>query len=268
MGISTADKVIDIAMQYLGCGQNSDKMRYLIDTFNKVKPHGEVAHYSDPWCAEAWTAWQILAGNTQADVPMSYNVGTLIRDAKALGIWVENDAAVPGKGWGIIYDWDDSGKGDDTTGADHVGLVYAVDAKWIYVIEGNKGKEAICGKRAIQINGRFIRGFIAPKYAGSNPQPKPTPTPAPAPKPSKPTYKVGKDYKLQDNMRVRTGPGTNYSVKKRSQLTKDGQAHSVPGTWAVLKTGTEVTCLEVKNNWMRIPSGWVCCYEGNEIYIK
>lgn len=260
---STADKVIDIAFGYLGCGQNSQKMRELIDVFNSVKPHGEVGHYSDPWCAEAWTAWQIMAGNTQAEVPMSYNVGTLINDAKALGIWVENDAAVPAKGWGIIYDWDDNGRGDDTTGADHVGLVYAVDSNWIYVIEGNKGKEAVCGKRAIQINGRFIRGFIAPKYAGTNP----TPAPTPAPKP-KAAYTVGKNYKLVENMKVRTGPGTNYRWKKRSELTTDGKNHSVAGKNAVLRAGTVVTCLEYKNNWMRIPSGWVCCREGNDIYIK
>lgn len=167
MGISTAQRVVDIALKYLGCTQGSAKQKELIKIFNKVKPNGYTAHYTDPWCAEAWSAWQIEAGNTAKEVPLSASCSDLIQKAKKLGIWVENDAAVPEIGWGILYDWNDSGKGDNTGSPDHVGLVYAVDKKWIYVVEGNKGSASVCGKRAIQINGRFIRGFIAPKYAKS-----------------------------------------------------------------------------------------------------
>ena len=172
MAISTAQKVVDIAMSYLGAKQGSAKQKELIKTFNKVKPHGYTAHWRDPWCAEAWSAWQILAGNTSKEVPLSCNCGVLISDAKKLGIWIEKDSTVPKIGWGILYDWDDSGKGDNVGGPDHVGLVYAVDDKYIYVIEGNKGSASVFGKRAIQIDGRFIRGFIAPKY--TSPSSKPT----------------------------------------------------------------------------------------------
>lgn len=174
MAISTAQKVVDIAMSYLGAKQGSAKQKELIKAFNTVKPHGYTAHYSDPWCAEAWSAWQILAGNTSKEVPLSCNCGVLISDAKKLGIWIEKDSAVPKIGWGILYDWDDSGRGENTGGADHVGLVYAVDNDYIYVIEGNKGTASVCGKRAIQIDGRFIRGFIAPKYAETKPKKKTT----------------------------------------------------------------------------------------------
>ena len=176
MAISTAQKVVDIAMQYLGCKQGSAKQKKLIKIFNKVKPHGYTAHWKDLWCAEAWSAWQIAAGNTAKEVPLSCNVGQLVTDARKLGIWVEKDSTVPKIGWGIIYDWDDSGKGDNKGTPDHVGLVYAVDKKWIYVIEGNKGSAGTCGKRAIQINGKFIRGFIAPKYAAEKPPAKNTKT--------------------------------------------------------------------------------------------
>lgn len=164
MGISTAQKVIDIAMSYLGCKQGSAKQKELIRIFNTKKPQGYTAHWRDPWCAEAWTAWQIEAGNTNKEVPLSANCGQIIRDAQRLGIWVENDSTVPQIGWGILYDWDDSGRGENTGGADHIGLIYAVDNKYIYVIEGNKGEASVCGKRAIQIDGRFIRGFVAPNY--------------------------------------------------------------------------------------------------------
>ena len=164
MAISTAQKVVDIAMKYLGCEQGSAKQKKLIKIFNTVKPHGYTASWRDPWCCEAWSAWQIEAGNTAKEVPLSANCKQIIEDAKKLGIWVEKDSTVPEIGWGILYDWDDNGKGEDTAAADHIGLVYAVDSKWIYVIEGNKGTESVCGKRAVQIDGRFIRGFIAPKY--------------------------------------------------------------------------------------------------------
>lgn len=164
MAISTAQKVVDIAMKYLGCEQGSAKQKQLIRIFNTVKPHGYTASWTDPWCAEAWSAWQIEAGNTAKDVPLSANCKQIIEDAKKLGIWKEKDGTVPEIGWGILYDWDDSGKGENTGAADHIGLIYAVDKKWIYVIEGNKGTASVCGKRTVQIDGKFIRGFVAPKY--------------------------------------------------------------------------------------------------------
>jgi hypothetical protein len=82
------------------------------------------------------------------------------------------------------------------------------------------------------------------------------------------SYKAGKDYTTQVYLRVRTGPSTSYRWKKRSELTTDGKRHAQPGTYAVLKKGTEVTVLQVSGNWIRIPSGWICCKEGSEIYIK
>lgn len=168
---STTQKVIDIALSYVGAKTGSAKHKELVKAFNSVKPHGEVASNKSPWCAIAWTAWQILAGNTAKVAPFSYNVGQLVADAKNLGIWIEADNITPKKGYGIVYDWDDGSnyaKTDNKNGPDHVGLVYDVDKKYIYVVEGNKGVEETCGKRAVPINGRYIRGFIAPKYASSS----------------------------------------------------------------------------------------------------
>jgi len=87
-----------------------------------------------------------------------------------------------------------------------------------------------------------------------------------------PTYKIGHDYVLQADMNVRTGAGTNYSRKKRSQLTTDGKKHAKIGYYAILKKGTKVTIKAIKtgNNeaWAQIPSGWICLYRGNRIYVK
>lgn len=76
--------------------------------------------------------------------------------------------------------------------------------------------------------------------------------------------KVGKNYKLAKALYVRKGPGTSYAIKKRSSLTADARKHAITGTTkAMLKKGTIVTCLEKKGDWMRIPSGWICCKKGN-----
>ena len=85
-------------------------------------------------------------------------------------------------------------------------------------------------------------------------------------------YTVGKTYTLQANMAVRTGAGTSYRWKKRTELTTSGRNSSLNQTYATLKKGTKVTCKEVKKNgdetWIRIPSGWICGRDGNTIYIK
>lgn len=81
-------------------------------------------------------------------------------------------------------------------------------------------------------------------------------------------YVIGETYTLQDYMNVRSGPGTNYPVKQVSELTADGKRHATRAYGgATLMKGTAVTCLEVSGDWMRIPSGWVCCRQGSTVYI-
>lgn len=166
-------QVAKTALSYEGAKQGSKKHKELVDTFNKVHPNGQTASYSDAWCAITWTAVQKMCGNTQKDVPMGYNVPNLVTQAKKLGIWVESDSHIPRAGDGIVYDWQDNGKGDNKGDADHIGIVYKVDKGYIYAIEGNTTKRdergraiatKICAKRKLKIDGQFIRGFICPKY--------------------------------------------------------------------------------------------------------
>lgn len=89
----------------------------------------------------------------------------------------------------------------------------------------------------------------------------------------KATYQIGKTYTLQTNLKVRTGPGTGYRQKQRSELSADGQKNAKAGVMAVLLKGTSVTAKEVQqdtvgNIWIRIPSGWVCASEGRKVYIN
>ena len=54
-------------------------------------------------------------------------------------------------------------------------------------------------------------------------------------------YCVGNAYTLQNEMKVRTGPGTQYRAKRPKELTTDGRKHDKDGDGA-LDAGTRVTC--------------------------
>ena len=62
----------------------------------------------------------------------------------------------------MLYDWQDSGKGDNTGRADHIGIVEKVSGNTITIIEGNY-KQSV-KRRTMKVNGRYIRGYGVPKY--------------------------------------------------------------------------------------------------------
>ena len=160
-------KIIKVAKKYEGCRKYSDRHRKLIQIFNTVKPNGYTAHISDPWCAEGISAWAIEAygkDNAKKYFPLSASVPDMVEKAKKLGIWKESDKTIPVDGYWVAYDWQDSGKGDNTGSPDHIGLVIKVEKNKFIVLECNKGVESKCGNRVMDINGRYIRGYIAPNY--------------------------------------------------------------------------------------------------------
>lgn len=87
-----------------------------------------------------------------------------------------------------------------------------------------------------------------------------------------PTYKVGKVYTLQVDLKVRAGTGTSARQKLYSELTADGKKHAYNQKYAVLKKGTKVTCKSILKNgndiWLQIPSGYVAGYYQGKEYIK
>lgn len=118
--------------------------------------------YDDEWCATCVTAAGIQAG--LHDIILGEcGCGKMIELYRAAGRWEENDAYRPEPGDIIMYDWQDTGKGDNTGGADHVGIVEKVVGNTITIIEGNKG-EAVA-RRTLAVNGRYIRGYCLPDYA-------------------------------------------------------------------------------------------------------
>lgn len=84
-----------------------------------------------------------------------------------MGIWIEQDNRVPKLAEAVLYDWDDKSNyavTDNTGDPEHIGTVVEVNesAGYFVVREGNYN-EAVKA-RTLSINGRYIRGFISPKY--------------------------------------------------------------------------------------------------------
>ena len=160
-------KVVKIAVSYLGCKEADGSHRKIIDLYNRHKPlaRGYAVKYTDAWCSTFASAVAIAAGLTDI-IPTECGCEKHIALFKKLGAWVENDAYVPKPGDYIFYDWQDGtnyATTDNTGAADHVGIVTEVNGSTITVIEGNMS-DAV-GYRHIAVNGRYIRGYGVPKYA-------------------------------------------------------------------------------------------------------
>lgn len=84
-------------------------------------------------------------------------------------------------------------------------------------------------------------------------------------------YCVGNTYTLQNEMKVRTGPGTQYRAKRPKELTTDGRKHDKDGDGA-LDAGTRVTCKELSTDgediWMKTPSRWIAAYYKGKAYVR
>lgn len=92
-------------------------------------------------------------------------------------------------------------------------------------------------------------------------------------------FGLGEDFTLNDTMNIRSGPGTENSIRKVSQITANGRECVVDKTAnsnAMFKPGTVVTALELKaiyttasiDVWLRCPSGWICARQNKDVFIK
>lgn len=158
------NKVVEAMRDWLGWSEANGKYRAIIDLYNTQRPlpRGYAVQYDDEWCATCVTAAGIQAGLHDI-IFGECGCGKMIELYQAAGRWEENDAYRPEPGDIIMYDWQDTGKGDNTGGADHVGIVEKVVGNTITIIEGNKG-EAVA-RRTLAVNGRYIRGYCLPNYA-------------------------------------------------------------------------------------------------------
>ncbi len=127
-----------------------------------------------PWCAmQISTAlYEACGGQSDATAMMwgrwpHYNCGTVADDAKAQGrFWwswyglkkkgKSGQAYTPRPGDIIIFT-------DAWNTRDHVGMVYAVDERYVYTYEGNSSNQA--RKRSYLLTSSYIYGYARPNYA-------------------------------------------------------------------------------------------------------
>lgn len=158
-------KVANTINAWLGATEGNAGHKEILKIYNAQNPLpvGYKMKDNDAWCAATVSATWLKVGIAQY-ITTECGCGRFRDNAKKLGIWVENDAYKPKVGDAIIYYWSDNGVGDCQTGADHIGLITAVNGNSFTVTEGNTDN-GVVGKRTMQVNGRYIRGFITPDYA-------------------------------------------------------------------------------------------------------
>ena len=157
------EAIVSEAISHIGVKEGTVLHHKIIDRYNSRKPlpRGYAVKYTDPWCATFISYLAIVMGYTDI-IPVECGCPQMITLAKQMGIWVEDDSYVPKPGDILLYDWQDSGVGDNTGTADHIGIVEKVVGNTETVIEGNYQDSV--KRRELAVNGRYIRGYIVPRY--------------------------------------------------------------------------------------------------------
>ena len=151
---------------------------------------------------------------------------------------------------GAVMCWRKGKTGNESDGCGHVGIVEVIREDEIEVSmsawQGTRFYTRVFKIGSYDYNGFIFQGFIYPAEFDED----------------KPKFSTG-DYRVTDTslLNVRTGPGTEYPKKTYKELTKN--ARSQIYEWVRYKAngyvmGVEFTVSEVKNNWGKTPSGWVC----------
>lgn len=156
-------KVVAIAQGFQGCKESDGSHQKIIDIYNAHKPlaRNYKVKATDEWCATTVSAVFIRAGLT-AIAPTECSCEKMIELYRKIGRWQENDGYKPKIGDIIMYDWQDSGAGDNKGWSDHTGIVTGISGSTITVLEGNKNQAV--GIRKMQVGGKYIRGYCLPAY--------------------------------------------------------------------------------------------------------
>lgn len=216
-------KVVGIAQGWLGYNERNGKYRTIIDTYNGHKPLavGYKVKYTDAWCAAFASAAFIKAGLTDIGFT-ECSCPRMLQLYKAKGRWMEKDSYVPSPGDLVMYDWEDSGAGDNTGAPNHVGIVVSVSGGYVKVIEGNISNAV--GYRNLKVDGKFIRGYCLPDYKSKA---------TPAHKPEIPKVEPARSFDIAFS-RTWTVTATALNMRRGAGTTK--------GIIKVLKAGAKVRC--------------------------
>lgn len=160
---TTRQNVVSTATKRVGAVEGYTQHKSIIDGYNKHTPlaRGYRVKYTDAWCATFVSFVAIECGITDI-MPTECGCGQMIQLYQKLGRWVERDNYVPKPGDIVMYDWQDTGTGDNTGWPDHVGIVVSVTGSTMKIIEGNINNSV--GYRTLAVNGKYIRGYCTPNY--------------------------------------------------------------------------------------------------------
>ena len=170
----TRKQYVEQMKSWIGLKESDGSHKKIVDIYNSISPLpvGYRLKTTDAWCAATISAAaQVL--NATDIIPAECSCPRMITLAQKMGIWVEADNYVPTKGDILLYDWDDNGKGDNKGNADHVGVVEKITGNTMTIIEGNYSNAV--KRRNLQVNGRYIRGYIVPEFLPDEPEVNPTP---------------------------------------------------------------------------------------------
>ena len=150
------------AARWLGTREGSTAHRQILAVYNSIRPlpRGYALRETDPWCAGFASAAAVMTGAGER-YPLECSCSRIVEQAKAMGIWVENDGHVSRPGDWVLYNWQAKASGDDTGAPDHVGVVIGVENGEILAVEGNFDNAVKL--RRFPLDWEKIRGFVCPK---------------------------------------------------------------------------------------------------------
>lgn len=147
--------------------------------------------------------------------------------------------------------------GYSTKPIDHIGTGWRCNSRGAYVlyipgVKNVKINDALYINDTISIKDNRVKFKTAPKQR------------------KLPIYKVGQSYVLQANMNIRTKPSSTSAKVPVREWTPNAQKHANKA--GLLKKGTVITIKKIykKGNvcWLKTPTGWVCGYNSNRVYVS
>lgn len=217
--------IANTAERYTGIKEGSEEHKAVLNVYNNHRPlpRGYKAKLTDSWCAIFASAVAIMCGYSDI-IPVECSCAQMVELAKQKGIWKESDEYVPSIGDLVLYDWQDTGVGDNVGHPDHVGIVIHSRTNGTFeVVEGNYNNAV--GHRVMSVNGKFIRGFIAPKYTALS-------------EGAVIQSLTGEKIVTANSLNIRTKPSSNAPILSQ------------------IKKGQVITVSEVSGQWSKIEA-WV-----------
>lgn len=168
----TADDVLDVYRSWIGMSKSNLTHKPILKIYNDyILSHpgagrGYIVKDDDQYCDTGFSAAFIKLDAVDLIGGVECGVEEHVKIFKAAGIWEEDGSVTPEKGWGIIYNWDDTTQ-PNTGYSDHIGIVYDVVDGQIYCYECNMSGGKV-GIRRVPVGYGCIRGFCKPKYAAKS----------------------------------------------------------------------------------------------------